>query len=78
MRYFTLGYLLDLLKQNKLPASRPKFNAFEEAGMVNKPQNEVLYRRSPVFGSRTMRIYSEEEIKKIINQVWQMVFKKKL
>jgi len=70
MRYYMLGHILSRLKKEKLPFSRVTFNAFEHAKIVDPPENDVIFHKQKnKFGVNVARIYTEDEIIKIIGQV---------
>lgn len=66
--FYTLKDLTLKLKQNKLPASRPFIKQLEKAGIIPMPKNIVGFKIKEKNNTATndMRIYTAEEIQKII------------
>jgi len=71
MTFHTLLYVLQKLKAEGLPASRPYFNMLERKNIFPAQGNVLIYREKPLFGSKLVRIFNDEEVVKIVEIVKQ-------
>lgn len=66
MIYYTSQHLRQVMAEAGLPCSRMTVLLFEKEGVIPKPENELVYHKKVNWGRNTIRIYTEDEIKKII------------
>jgi len=70
--FFTYKHLQDELKAQGLPWSRTYLTILENMGKISKPKNVLYFHRQNITGhlsSRDMRIFTLEDIQKIVNEV---------
>ena len=68
MKFYTLRYLLTRLEEEGLPHGRRAFLEWEARKIIPKSQNTLVYRKSAKF-SGNFRIYTEDEVKQIVEIV---------
>ena len=66
MIFKTRKYLIERLKEEGLTSNRLSLDALENSGVLPKPDNSVELFDNSHFGNNMMRIYTNEEIEKIV------------
>lgn len=76
MVLYTSHYLRELLKEKGLPFSKVSVLAYEKAGILPVPENMLIYRKEMRWGKNTIRVYSEEEMKRLVEIVADYISKR--
>ncbi len=67
---FSILHLVEMLKAEGLPSTRPTIWSWEKKGIIKKPKNFMHY------GTRMHRLYSESEMRQIIFDIKKINSKK--